>query len=97
MSRIGHYEFFTSAELHLVSKLGDTCPVNDEAVDTEIEVKCVLHCDDPEDGVSNVADIVLRKIWKKFHEHEIEIPFPQRDLHIKNDLLRVQVKNPDSA
>jgi len=51
MSRIGHYEFFTSAELHLVSKLGDTCPVNDEAVDTEIEVKCVLHCDDPEDGV----------------------------------------------
>jgi small-conductance mechanosensitive channel len=48
--------------------------------------------DDPEDGVSNVADIVLRKIWKKFHDNEIEIPFPQRDLHIKNDSLRVRIE-----
>ncbi len=27
---------------------------------------------------------VMRCIWKKFKEHKITIPFPQRDLHIKN-------------
>jgi len=65
--------------------------------DNPVDLELRYWLDDPEDGVSNVADTVLRKIWKKFHEHEIEIPFPQRDLHIRNDLLRVQVNNPDSA
>ncbi len=27
---------------------------------------------------------VLFSIWKKFHDNNIDIPFPQRDLHIKN-------------
>lgn len=27
---------------------------------------------------------VMRSIWKKFEEHGIEIPFPQRDVHIKS-------------
>ncbi len=27
---------------------------------------------------------VLRSIWKKFKENNIVIPYPQRDLHIKN-------------
>tara|TARA_R110002126_G_scaffold291807_1_gene459729 strand:+ start:180406 stop:181428 length:1023 start_codon:yes stop_codon:yes gene_type:complete len=27
---------------------------------------------------------VLFEIWKKFKEHDIEIPFPQRDLHIRS-------------
>jgi len=31
-------------------------------------------------------------IWDKFKEHGIEIPFPQRDLHLK-DPLRVEVKS----
>jgi len=26
----------------------------------------------------------LRSIWKKFKENNIVIPYPQRDLHIKN-------------
>lgn len=27
---------------------------------------------------------VMRSIWKKFRENDISIPYPQRDLHIKN-------------
>jgi small-conductance mechanosensitive channel len=30
-------------------------------------------------------------VWDKFKQHGIEIPFPQRDLHIK-DLVRVEMK-----
>ncbi len=30
------------------------------------------------------------EIFEKFREHKIEIPFPQRDLHIKNEQLKVQ-------
>jgi len=30
-------------------------------------------------------------IWEKFKEHKIEIPFPQRDLHLKEP-LRVEIK-----
>lgn len=29
---------------------------------------------------------VLFAIWDKFHEHDIEIPFPQRDLHVKGPI-----------
>jgi len=49
--RIGYYKFTTAAELHIVNNLGDSVPLNEEALETEIEVECVLHCDDPEDGV----------------------------------------------
>jgi len=27
---------------------------------------------------------VLKRVWDLFKEHEIEIPFPQRDIHIKS-------------
>ena len=33
---------------------------------------------------------VMRSIWKKFHENDIEIPFPQRDVHIKEPISMVQ-------
>lgn len=39
-------------------------------------------------------------IWNKFSEHEIEIPFPQRDLHIRSgklDLRKNSIKLSDSA
>ncbi|RED16244.1 mechanosensitive ion channel family protein [Parasphingopyxis lamellibrachiae] len=38
---------------------------------------------DPEEGVANVRSEILNRIWWKFKENDIEIPFPQRDLHIK--------------
>jgi len=38
---------------------------------------------DPEEGTENVTSDVLMAIWKALKAKGIEIPFPQRDLHIK--------------
>lgn len=39
---------------------------------------------DPENGLSNVRSEVLMGLWKRLHEAGIEIPFPQRDLHVRS-------------
>ena len=39
---------------------------------------------DPEGGVGNVRDDVLMRVWDKFKENGIEIPFPQRDIHVRS-------------
>jgi len=48
-------------------------------------VNFVIHCwiSDPEEGVGNVKSEVLKNLWWLFKEHGIEIPFPQRDLNLK--------------
>lgn len=39
---------------------------------------------DPEEGVGNVQSAVLKKVWWLFKDHDIEIPFPQRDINFRN-------------
>ncbi len=59
------------------------CPLKgfgDSSVDLELRI----WINDPQNGVSNVKSSVLLLVWDKFHEHGIEIPFPQRDLHIRS-------------
>jgi len=51
----------------------------DSAVDLELR----FWIQDAQNGVRNVRSDVLLKVWDKFHEHGIEIPYPQRDLHIR--------------
>ena len=50
------------------------------SVDLELRVWIT----DPEAGRGNVQSEVYTLIWKKFHENGIEIPFPQRDLHLRS-------------
>ncbi len=38
---------------------------------------------DPQNGLANVKSEVLMKVWDMLKENNIEIPFPQRDLHLK--------------
>ena len=38
---------------------------------------------DPENGLSNVRSAVNVALWKAFHAHGIEFPFPQLDIHVK--------------
>ena len=52
--------------------------------DSSVDLEARVWIQDPRNGVSNVKSELLLNIWDKFHEHGIEIPFPQRDLHIKS-------------
>lgn len=52
----------------------------DNSVDHEIR----LWIRDPEEGIGNIQSEVLNRVWVLFKEHGIEIPFPQRDLHVKD-------------
>ena len=39
---------------------------------------------DPEEGVSGARSGVLKRVWQLFQEHEIELPFPQRDINLRD-------------
>ena len=48
-------------------------------------VSFTIHCwiNDPEEGTGNVRSDVLKHLWALFREHGITLPYPQRDLHLK--------------
>lgn len=52
--------------------------------DNSVNLEIRIWVDDPEAGRANILSEVLLNVWDKFHEHGIEIPFPQRDLHLKS-------------
>lgn len=52
--------------------------------DNGIELELRVWIQDPEQGVNNVRSDINMLIWKKFREHDIEIPYPQRDVHLRN-------------
>lgn len=58
--------------------------------DSSVNLELRVWIDDPPNGRSNVLSEVLLGIWDRFHEHGVEIPFPQRDLHLRSgfDQLR---------
>ncbi|MEL7728922.1 mechanosensitive ion channel domain-containing protein [Citromicrobium bathyomarinum] len=39
---------------------------------------------DPEAGIGNVKSAVLKKLWHLFQDHDVEIPFPQRDINLRS-------------
>ena len=51
--------------------------------DNSVDHDILVWISDPEDGVGNIQSEILNRLWKLFRENEIEIPFPQRDLHIR--------------
>ena len=53
----------------------------------ESSVNFIIHCwiVDPEEGVGNVRSAVLKRLWELFEENEVEIPFPQRDLNLRDN------------
>jgi len=53
---------------------------------------------DPDHGIGNMRSQIYFDLWDAFKEHAIEIPFPQRDLHLRSaDTLRVELRRPPQA
>lgn len=51
--------------------------------ESSVDFELLVWIKDPEGGVGNVKSDIYNRVWWKFEENEIEIPFPQRDLHVK--------------
>ena len=66
----------------------------DNSVDLEIR----FWINDPQNGRGNIISEILLNVWDAFKEHNIEIPFPQRDLHLRSGdaTLRVQMETPST-
>jgi small-conductance mechanosensitive channel len=52
----------------------------DSSVDHEVR----FWITDPEAGIGNIKGDVFLRIWDKFQASGIEIPYPQRDLHVRS-------------
>ncbi|MDE0704071.1 MAG: mechanosensitive ion channel [Rhodospirillaceae bacterium] len=61
--------------------------------DSSVDLEIRIWIDDPAEGRSNVVSEVLLRVWDLFHEHGIEIPFPQRDLHLKSSDVPLPVQS----
>ena len=51
--------------------------------DSSIDFTIMCWINDPEDGVGNVRSDVLKTVWRLFRDNGVEIPFPQRDIRVK--------------
>lgn len=56
--------------------------------DSSVVLEMRFWIDDPMNGRANVTSELLLKIWDKFHANNIEIPYPQMDLHLRSSSLR---------
>ncbi|MBI1238838.1 MAG: mechanosensitive ion channel [Alphaproteobacteria bacterium] len=52
--------------------------------DSAVEFDLRFWIADPKNGMGNVRSEVYLALWEGLHENGIEIPFPQRDLHVKS-------------
>ncbi|MBC9889445.1 MAG: mechanosensitive ion channel [Opitutae bacterium] len=52
--------------------------------DNWVDLELRFWIPDPSKGVTNIKSMVYLEIWDRFLQHGIEIPFPQRDLHLRS-------------
>lgn len=51
--------------------------------DNAINLEARVWINDPQNGVGSVKSNLFWGIWRRFREHGLEMPFPQRDLYLK--------------
>lgn len=59
--------------------------------DNSVNLEVRVWIDDPEAGRGSVISELLLNVWDSFHENDINIPYPQRDLHVKSVLGETQL------
>lgn len=52
--------------------------------DSSVDFNAFLWISDPQNGVYGPRHQFLMRVWDRFHEEGIEIPFPQQDLHLRS-------------
>jgi small-conductance mechanosensitive channel len=57
--------------------------------DSSINYELTFYLDDPTIGKTVKSDL-SRELWQRFAENGIEIPFPQRDIHIRSHVASEQ-------
>jgi small-conductance mechanosensitive channel len=53
-----------------------------EFAESVIRLEIRIWINDPTNGTSNVRSEVMLKVLDKFREHGVEMPYPQRDVHV---------------
>lgn len=61
---------------------GDSKCFMKEFGDSSVNFRVSFWINDPQNGIINIKSEVLFNIWNSFKENNIEIPFPQRDVHM---------------
>jgi small-conductance mechanosensitive channel len=86
------------SDLHVVRELAVTVAKQTERVlalpspvchvtrfgDSAVSMLLRFWIEDPADGVTNIKGNVFLGLWETFQEHRIELPFPQREVHIRD-------------
>ena len=63
--------------------------------DSSVDFELRIWISDPEAGVVNVKSDVFLALWDRFHEHDIQLPFPQREVTIKKgSTVAVETEEP---
>ncbi|HEY9183183.1 MAG TPA: mechanosensitive ion channel domain-containing protein [Gammaproteobacteria bacterium] len=52
--------------------------------DSALKLQLRFWIADAQNGVQNVKSAVLLRIWDKFKEQKITVPYPQRDVHVRS-------------
>jgi small-conductance mechanosensitive channel len=51
--------------------------------ESSVDHEILVWIADPEAGVGNVQSEILNRLWLLFKENGVQIPFPQRDIRVK--------------
>jgi small-conductance mechanosensitive channel len=55
--------------------------------DSALKLQVRFWISDAQNGVQNVKSEVLLRIWEIFQQQNVEVPYPQRDLHIRSNSI----------
>lgn len=62
--------------------------------DNSVDLELRIWIGDPESGIRNVMSQVYLNVWDRFRENDIEIPYPQRDVHLSAENgMKVEIVN----